>query len=196
MSSVAQILGLPTDPHPLKDAFLRWQCRVRMIAMREKEGRPDDSIAPELTLAGQDEPMGSVITIMSKLPQFGKTPEMMHVFKHTNDPAQRRDKALQMFSETYYQKSKEFSDILTAVFPEGSPGAAKIRAAERCSLKFEAYSQTFTLDCKVWTLTKANALFQATWWHNSLFNPAMSDEVVMLGFEPDWDKSTADPSPV
>lgn len=196
MSSVAQILGFDIEPHPLRDAFLRWQCRVRMIAMRENMGRPDDAITPSLTLAGANHPIGHIITVMSKLPPFSKTPEMRHMVKRTFDPAQRRDKALQFFSETYYQKAKEFNDTLTAVFPAGSEGAAKIRAAERVWLTFEAYAQTFTLDCKVWTLTQNNALYQATWWHNHLFNPDMSEDAVILGFEPDWQTSSANPSPI
>jgi hypothetical protein len=196
MSSVAQILGFQPEPHPLRDAFLRWQCRVRMMSMRENMGKPDDPIMPSLTLQGDTEPMGHVITVMSKLPQYGKTPEMQHMVKRTFDPAQRRTKALEFFSETYYQKSKEFSDILTSSFPVNSQGAKAIRDAEKCKLKFEAYSQVFELECKVWTLAKTNALYQATWWHNHLFNPDMQDDAVILGFEPDWEKSHADPSPI
>lgn len=194
MSSVAQILGFQTEPHPLRDAFLKWQCRVRMMAMRDGQGRPDDAITPSVTLLGETEPMGHVITVMSKLPPYSKTPEMQHMVKRTNDPAQRRDKAIELFSETYYQKSKEFNDTLTAVFPEDSPGAAKIRAAEQVILRFDAYAQKFELHCKVWNLAQKNALYQSTWWHNHLFNPDMSEQAVILGFEPDWDKSISDPA--
>jgi hypothetical protein len=196
MSSIAQILGFQTEPHPLRDAFLKWQCRVRMIAMRENMGRPDDTITPSLTLKGSDEPMGHIITVMSKLPQFSKTPELQHLVKQTFDPAKRREKALELFSSIYYQKGREFSDILTSSFPAGSKGAEAIRAAEYCTIRFEAYNQIYELECKVWTLAKNNALYQATWWHNHLFNPDMSDDAVILGFEPDWDASRADPSPV
>lgn len=193
MSSVAQILGMPTEPHPMRDAFLRWQCRVRMMAMRDGMGRPDDAVTPALTLSGQAEPMGHIITVMSKLPPYSKTPEMKHMVKKTFDPAERRAKALEFFSETYYQKAKEFSDTLTAVFPKDSAGAATIRAAETVTLCFEAYAQRFDLVCKVWTLTQANALYQSTWWHNHLFNPDMSEDAVILGFEPNWDASTSEP---
>lgn len=196
MSSSAAILGLMPAPHPLRDAFLRWQCRVRQIAMRDNHGRPDDAVMPELTLAGAAEPMGHVITVMNRLPAFSRTPELMHMVKRTEDPAQRREKAIQLFSETYYQKHREFSDILTATFPPGSPGAAAIREAGACRLRFAAYSQSFTLECKVWRLGEQNHFHQATWWHNLLFNPALPPGTVVLGFEPDWDASGADPSPV
>ena len=193
MSSVAQVLGFAVEPHPLRDAFLRWQCRVRQMTMRDKMGRPDEGMCPELTLAGDTEPLGAIITVLNKLPTHSMVPEFQHMVKRTHDPAGRRDKALQLFSETYYQKSVEFSDTLTSSFPPNSPGAAKIREAERVTLTFEAYAQKFTLECKVWALTKGNALYQATWWHNHLFNPDLSGDAVILGFEPDWDASTAEP---
>lgn len=194
MSSVAQVLGIAPKKHPLRDAFLKWQCHVRQIAMREKEGRPDDAVMPALTLAGAEEPMGHIITVMSKLPAHSKTPELKHMAKRTHDPAQRRDKALEFFSETYYQKGREFSDTLTATFPANSEGAAKIRSAGHVILTFEAYNQRFDLACKVWKLAKRNPLWEATWWHNHLFNPDLTADVTVLAFEPDWDASLADPS--
>lgn len=184
------------QPHPLRDAFLKWQCRVRQMAMRENMGRPDDGVMPEVILAGKTEPMGHLITVMSKLPAYSKTPEIMHMVKRTNDPAQRREKALQLFSETYYQKAREFSDILTATFPPASEGASEIRRAGGCTLTFSAYNQRFDLHCKVWRLAQKNPLYQATWWHNQLFNPVLPGDAVILGFEPDWNASSAEPSPI
>jgi len=116
--------------------------------------------------------------------------------RRTNDPAQRRQSALNFFTETYYQRAAEFSDILTATFPPGSPGAAAIRDAGRATMTFEAYSQRFDLDCRVWSLAEHNPLWQATYWHNSLFNPNLPTDAVILGFEPDWSRSSAEPSPV
>lgn len=188
--------GRSGPAQPLRDAFLRWQCRVRQIAMRDRMGRPDGAVTPALTLAGAAEPMGHVVTVLSKAPAHSKTPELMHMVRRTADPAQRRDKAVEYFSETYYQKPREFSDILTATFPPGSKGAAAIRAAGGCRLDFEAYAQRFALVCRVWRLTEAHPLHAATLWHNLLFNPALPPDTVVLGFEPDWAASSADPAPI
>jgi hypothetical protein len=193
VSSLAQTLGHSFSDHPLKQAFLRWQCRVRQIAMRDGEGRPDEAITPEVFLPGDDAPLGAIITIMNKAPGYSVTAEMNHMVAKTNDPAQRREQALTFFSATYYQKHQEFSDILSATFPPGSPGAARIRDAGRCRLVFAAYAQSFDLDCKVWRLAPHNPLFQSTFAHNRLFNPALHPETEILGFEPDWDASSADP---
>jgi len=194
MSMLAESLGLTRQPdHPLRDAFLKWQCRVRQIAMRDNDGRPDDAIMPDLVLPGETEPMGAIITVLNKAPGYSVTAELLHMSAKTNDPAQRRDQAIQFLSATYYQKHREFSDILTATFPPGSEGAATIRAAESCTLRFDAFNQQFDLVCKVWRLASHNPLCQATVAHNRLFNPTLPTDSVVLGFEPDWAASTAEP---
>ena len=50
----------------MRDGFIRWQCRVRQMMMREDLGRPSDGITPEVTLIGEDEPLGHIITVMNK----------------------------------------------------------------------------------------------------------------------------------
>jgi len=193
MSALSAALGESFSDAPLRKAFLKWQCRVRQMSMRDNHGRPDDGIMPALTLPDAAEPLGHIITLLNKSPGHSLVPEMQHMAKKTNDPAQRRDQAIRFFSATYYQKAAEFSDILTATFPPGSPGAATIHAAERVRLRFDAYAQVFDLDCRVWRLAAHNPLYQATMAHNRLFNPGLSAETEVLGFEPDWANSTSDP---
>ncbi len=193
MNSLGAALGESYSISPLRMAFLRWQCRVRQMSMRDNQGRPDDGIIPALFLPGETDPMGHIITLINKSPGYSVTPELMHMARKTNDPAQRRDQAIRFFSATYYQKAAEFSDILTATFPPGSPGAATIRAAERVRLRFDAYAQVFDLSCKVWRLAEKNPLYQSTMAHNGLFNPALPPDTEVLGFEPDWDASISEP---
>lgn len=193
MSSLAAQLGQSFSDNPLRLVFLKWQCHVRQLAMRNNDGRPDDAIMPDVLLPDAEEPMGAIITVLNKAPGYSVTPELQHMAAKTNDPAQRRQTALQFLSSTYYQKAKEFSDILTATFPPGSPGAKQIHEAGRCRLIFDAYGQRFDLDCKVWRLAPHNLLHQATMAHNVLFNPALPPTTEVLGFEPDWEASRADP---
>lgn len=178
------------EPSPLRDAFLHWQCRVRQIAMREKAGQPDEAIMPAVTLEGEREPLGQVITVLSKSPAYSVTSELKHMARKTNDPAQRHEQALKFLSATYYQRPHEFSDMLTATFQPGSSGAERVLAAEYCTLTFQAYAQRFDLRCRVRRLPPDDALRHATWWHNYLFNPNLEAEAVILGFEPDWERST------
>ena len=192
MSSLAAQLGQSYSDHPLRQTFMKWQCRVRQLNMREAEGRPDDATMPAVHLDGAPEPLGHIITLMNKSPAYSVTPELQHMANKTHDPAQRRSDALRFLSSTYYQKPNEFSDVLTATFPPGSEGALTIRRAQSCRLEFEAYSQRFDLACKVWKLAPHNLLYQATMAHNRLFNPGMPPDTIVLGFEPDWSSSTSE----
>lgn len=191
MSSLATQLGQSYSDHPLRMTFMKWQCRVRQMNMREGDGRPDDAIMPAVYLDGADEPLGHIITLLNKAPGYSVTPEFLHMARKTHDPAQRRADALKFLSAAHYQKAAEFSDVLTATFPPESEGALTIRRAQSCHLVFEAYAQRFDLDCKVWKLARHNALYQATMAHNRLFNPAIPPDTVVLGFEPDWASSSS-----
>ncbi|WP_370213534.1 hypothetical protein [Roseovarius sp.] len=183
--------GIARDPNPLQMTFLRWQCRVRQMAMRDQEGRPDDAITPAVYLPGEDDAMGHIITLLNKSPGYSVTAELDYMAAKTNDPAQRRDQALQFLAAGYYQNAVEFSDILTATFPPGSEGAKTLHEAGHVTLVFEAFNQRFDLKCKVWRLAAHNPLHAATIAHNRLFNPALPPGTEVLGFEPDWDASSA-----
>lgn len=191
MISATPITSVTSPDHPLKQVFLKWQCRVRQLMMRDNEGKPDASIMPDIYLHDGSQPIGAIITILNKSPNYSMNAELHHMARCTNDPAHIRSRALQFFSSTYYQKHHEFSDVLTATFASGSAGAARIRDAKTCRLVFDAYSQQFDLNCKVWRLADHNPLFEATMAHNRLFNPALPADADVLGFEPDWQNSNS-----
>ena len=193
MTTVVELSEMTLLNEPLRDAFLRWQCRVREASMRENFGRPDNAIKPHLILAGKTEPLGQIITVLCRTPLYSKTPELRHMVQSNFDPAQRLESAIQFFSEMYYQKALQFSDVLTATFQPGSPAAKIICSANTCSLMFENYGQRFDLSCAVSTLNKSDPLFEATWWHNMLFNSSLDPSTVILSFKPNWAKSSAEP---
>lgn len=193
MTSFAFELDMLDKPHPLKSAFLKWQCRIRQMSMRDNGGQPDGAVMPLLTLDGEAEPLGSIITVLNKSLSHSATSELDHMARKTNDPAQRRASAIQFFSAAYYQRHQEFSDILTSTFPPGSPGARQIANANRCVLTFEAYAQRFDLHCTVERLEQNGPLYRATTAHNFLFNPNLAFDAVVLGFKPDWQLSSASP---
>ncbi len=193
MSARVAALGETGSSAPLRTAFLKWQCRVRQLAMRDSSGRPDDAVTPALYLPGRDEAFGRFVTVLNRSPAHSLTPEMTHMAARTNDPAQRREAALEYLSATYYQSAARFSDVLTATFPPGSIIAARIRKAQEVRLHFDAYAREFTLSCRVWKLAPRNPLHEATVAHNKLFNPSLPPGIEILGFEPDWNMSTSEP---
>ncbi len=190
------VVRLESANQQLRLSFLKWQCHIRQIAMRQGEGKPSDGMMPELRLAEDGEPMGHIISVMSKSFEYSKTMEIRHMIRKTFDPKARRDSAIKFFGEYYYQKPKEFSDVLTATFPPGSEGVQKILEAGSCWLAFEQYNQSYDLVCRPYRMGDNDPLHQATFWHNMLFNPALPEDTIILGFEVDWAESSADPSPI
>ncbi|MCY4451847.1 MAG: hypothetical protein OXC01_07845 [Immundisolibacterales bacterium] len=186
-SNVVRLDGANAE---LRDRFLRWQCRVRQIAMRRHEGRPTSGMTP--VVATGDEPVARIVTVLCKLPEHSVTMELRHLARRTHDPAERRESALKLFAERHYQAAKEFSDRLTACFPPDSATAGRLAAARECRLDFEQFGQRFRVQCTVRRLSEHNPLREATFWHNLLFNPMLTADSIILGFEPDWGRSEAE----
>ena len=153
MNITSTVIG-KQDQFELRKSFIKWQCRVRQIAMRENGGKPDEGIIPIIKLETLSSELGSVITLIHKLPKFSVTAELIHMSKKTMDPAQRRDQAVRFLSSAYYQKHAEFSDLITATFEPNSKGAKIILQEAYCILMFEAFSQRYDLHCTVRLLKK------------------------------------------
>ena len=189
MINLAKNFSVSNRDIDIKNSFMKWQCRVRQIIMRDNYGKPDASIMPDVLLNQDKINLGKIITVLSKDIPFSKLPEMKHISKVNFDLSKRREKAIQLFSEYYYQSYKEFSPVLTATFQPDSSGIRKIIKSKICSLVFGAYNHNFKLDCEVKLLRKVDPLYQATWWHNSLFNSNLHPDTLILAFNVNWSSS-------
>ena len=193
MQADSNVLRLDSANEQLRDSFLRWQCRIRQIAMRSHDGRPSAGMTPLLSAADPNASGARIITVLCKRPEHSVTMEFRHMARRTHDPAERRDSALEFFAERYYQTAGEFSDTPTASFAPDSATAEALLSDRECRLAFEQFSQRFELHCTVRRLSRHNPLREATFWHNFLFNPRLDADCIILGFEPDWAQSEADP---
>ena len=179
------------DGAELKMRFLKWQCLMRQALMREDMGQPNDAITPELVQTDNEQSQGRFISLISKDESHSLLPELRHIANKTHDPALRRQAAIQFFSAEYYQKAAEFSDRLTAVFaPQARERAHFIDEMGDWMLKFNGFGHQFNLFCRAHLLSRQDYLFQASWWHNFMFNPNLQAESVILAFIPDWSKSS------
>ncbi|MDG2356270.1 MAG: hypothetical protein P8L82_09670 [Paracoccaceae bacterium] len=172
-----------------QEAFMKFQCRARQMIMRDNLGRPDDSITPNIYLKGNAEPITKIITLMHKLPEYAALSELMHIARKTNDPSQRRDQAVKLLSASYYQKHREFTDVLTATFAPNSNLAETLISEGRCRLLFDAYSHKFESTFAVNKLERSEFLFRSTVMHNQLFNPNLHPETIILSFSPGWEEN-------
>jgi hypothetical protein len=174
---------------PLRNNFLRWQCRIRQIAMREEDGKPSAGMQPGVWLAGGVE----LLPAMNLLLVPGEPEESTAFFRFqvqkSHDPKQVLDKGLQYLQSTYYHHAPSFRDEMTASFLPGSKLASNLIEAGQCLLQFEQFSQVFKLVCSIRELAQSEDSWQATFWHNHMFNPDLPGDVTIIGFTPHWEKS-------
>jgi hypothetical protein len=104
----------------------------------------------------------------------------------TPDPIERYDKALEILSAGYFQQPRNFSDVMTALFDPQSAIVARLLQHGRCILEFREYAQAWRVPCAVAELAADSDLYQATYWHNHLFNPNLPSGIRILSFTPDW----------
>ena len=126
---------------------------------------------------------------MHKLPEYSALSELMHIARKTNDPSQRRDQAVKLLSASYYQKHREFTDVLTATFTPNSNLAETLISEGSCRLLFDAHSHKFESIFTVNKLERSEFLFRSTIMHNQLFNPNLHPETVILSFSPGWEEN-------
>ena len=171
--------------------FLGWQCRVRQLAVRQHEGRPTPGMRPGVRLDGM--PAGDITTVLVKSDPVHFVARFRYMHQRTQDPAERRQSALEFLADAYYQRPQEFSDRLTALFGSESGIADRLVETGRCELAFHQFSQSYRIPCTVAELAGADPGFEFTLAHNRLFNPGMPPGVRVLGFTPNWPAAQAEP---
>ena len=177
----------------LRDHFLGWQCRIRQHAVRQDAGRPSAGMRPLVGLDGGGADPGPVTVLIVKRDPEEETAQFRHLMRKTKDPAERYTNALKFLAASYYQRPAEFFDEMTALFAPDSQVAERLVAAGRCRLDFAQFSQSYALPCTARRLAEDEPAYQATYWHNSLFNPDIPGGVRVLAFQPDWAAGRADP---
>ena len=179
----------------LRDHFVGWQCRIRADAMRRRSGRPSPGMRPRVLSAAGEEFAPAVTTLLVRREAESFAPEFRHLARRTHDPRDRREAALALLAERYYQHAQDFSDVSTATFAAGSALSEDLEREARCTLAFAQDSQRYDLPCSVSLLRTEDPRRDETWWHNALFNPQLPPDIPVLAFVPRWLDAVADPDP-
>ena len=174
--------------------FLGWQCRLRQLGIRQGGGRPTSGMRPTVMIPGRSGTLGQITVLIVKRESQEYTAQFRHMVLKTQDPAERYASALKFLAAAYYQQPEGFSEEMTALFAVDSAFAAGLLQAKHCVLNFEQYSQRYLIPCSVRELAKEEPAFQATYWHNRLFNSSLPGDIRMLGFQPDWASVEMDPA--
>jgi len=170
----------------LRAEFVGWQCRLRQLAARQDAGRPSPGMRPRVTTLAGDEIAAAVVVLISEIEPENSTQQFRFQYLRTQDPNERYDKVLELLQGPYFQQPAGFSDVLTALFAQGSELAATLLEHGRCVLEFDQFSQGYRIPCVVTRLPPAHPRHQATYWHNRLFNEHLPPGVEVLAFTPDW----------
>ena len=161
--------------------------------MRRRSGQPSPGMRPQVLSAASEELAPVVTTLLVRREANSFAPEFRHLARRTHDPRDRREAALALLAERYYQHARDFSDVLTATFAAGSALAADLEHARRCILAFAQDSQRYDLPCSVALLESDDPRREETWWHNALFNPQLPPDIPVLAFAPRWLEAVANP---
>lgn len=176
----------------LREEFLHWQCRLRQMAMREGGGRPSPGMRPLIFTTDDQQIAGSTVVLLHKLDPEDSTAFFRHQVLKTQDPVERWEKATEHMAAGYFQRYRDFDDTLTALFGPGSALVDRMLGLDKIYLDFAELNQRFRLLCHVRELAEHDALFQATYWHNRMFNPNIPAGIRVVTFAPDWGRSTAE----
>lgn len=164
--------------------FISWQCRVRKMSMRELGGRPTAGMSARVhPLSGGDERARMNFLILKQDCTFFIS-DFKHIIRKTQDPAEWLKNGLRILAEWHYQQEEDFSMQLTALFSLTSALADALVQAGQCRLVFAQDSIEHEFDFDVQALSEDDRAFQATYWHNHLFNATMPGKVRVLGFNP------------
>jgi len=164
--------------------FISWQCRLRKMSVRELGGRPSVGMSAGLySIKGGDE-QASLQFLIVKQDSKEQSSEFSHIIRKTPDPTEWVKNGLRILSERHYQDDFNFSNQLTALFGLDSLVADSLVEAGQCHLKFKQDSIDYAFDFDVTELSEDDDAYQATYWHNRLFNPTLPGKVRVLGFTP------------
>ena len=108
------------DRLPIQNYFIGWQCRVRELALRSEEGRPNGGMRPQIILKN-----GKVVFSAATLLIIPDQPDQsIRQFRFmalkTQDPKERYTKALQLLAARFYQNAEDFSGAMSGIFSRSS----------------------------------------------------------------------------
>jgi hypothetical protein len=185
------VVVLAAAARRLRDEFLGWQCRIRQIAVREMGGRPTAGMRPRAIATTGEDISSGIVVLLNRAEPADTTKLFRYQVLKTQDPAERYDKAIELLASAYFQHPSDFSDVMTALFGPGSSVAARLVAEANCVLEFAQFGQSYRIPSAVAALEEADAGYQATYWHNRLFNDAIPAGISVLSFTPEWTHASA-----
>jgi hypothetical protein len=164
--------------------FIAWQCRLRKQRMREFGGRPSPGMSAGVYSVSGGEEQSRMNFLILRRDSCERTDEFRHIIRKTPDSSEWMKNGLRVLAELHYHETDQFDKRLTALFSLDSALADALLKAGQCHLKIGEKSIDYAFDFDVSALAQDDELFEATYWHNRLFNPTLPGQVQVLCFNP------------
>jgi hypothetical protein len=176
-------------------AFLGWQCRLRQISMRQDSGRPGPGMMPQVSLARGEVILPGMVVLLLLTEPEETTTLLEFQAKRSNDPRQIYEAGLKFLQADFYHKPKRFNGNLAAQFPDASNAAQTLVDAGECILRFDQFSQSWTLPSHICVLEPSDPAHRYTRTHNAIFSARPVEQPIVLQFSPQWQRAQANPLP-
>ena len=173
----------------LRREFIGWQCRLRQLAAREHGGRPGAGMRPRVVAEDGSEISPGIVTLIIESEPENSTELFRYQYLKTQDPNERCDKIVEILQGSYFQEPSRFSDLMTALFGPRSALAALLCARGAASSTSSNTARAIAFPARSRGSPSGHPFYQATYWHNRLFNPNLPAAVEILSFRPDWPHS-------
>jgi hypothetical protein len=154
--------------------------------MRGAGGRPSEGMCPRLVDDAGELIASALTVLLARTDSATIAKSFEFQFKCTHDPLDRYERAVTFLSADYYQHPANFSGVMTALVGEGTATLHRLRENRLCILVFRQRNRGFRVPCHAQILAPGDSRFQATYWHNALFNANLPPDVAVVAFEPDW----------
>lgn len=164
--------------------FVIWQCSLRQRNFRMFSGKPSEGTVAYLFDTKTNKELASVRTILIEKNCLNTAKMFEFIHKQTHDPEIRFEKAIKFFSSEYYNTPKKFNGSFTATLDYQSKITKNLLKKKKINVQFFENKTGFNFTVNVNKLTKKDAKWKYTFWHNSFFNPILTDNIEILNFKP------------
>ena len=179
----------------LRDYFIGWQCRLRQIAMREYGGEPLPGLRPKVSTKSGAIILPAMTVLLIERDSSASTAFLKFQALRHNERQRTFEAGVRFLGAEHYQAPELFSDVVTAVFSKESEAATTMLRMREVLLDFGQFSQSFRMFCKVRRLKADEPFREASLYQTRIFNPAVPNDALVLGFTPDWKSAVASPFP-
>ena len=162
--------------------FVVWQCSLRQRNFRMFSGKPSDGTIAKVLDLKTNKVICDIRSVLIEKNCLNTAKMFEFMIKQTHELELRFDKAVKFLSSEYYNNPRNFEGSFTATFDKNSNVFKKLLKIKKFNVQFFERETGFQFPVTISKLKKNDANWQYTFWHNSLFNPTLNENIEILYF--------------